>query len=270
MASYYLAPCLVQLRNEVNASWPGRDRTSDGWIGDTSHQARPSDHNPDWSAGGVVRAIDVDKDGLNPGVLLADVISDHRTNYVIFRGVIYQRVRGFAPRTYTGPNAHMGHLHVSIRHGRTWENDRTPWLTSLTSKPVTGGGSVPTVPDLTQPDPLEEDDMPYSPEEIKGLLKSAISEYDLETAEQTTTYGKVARANRNAAVRVDAHHILTGAQDRSSATFRAIAGAIGALTHTTPSEIVRDLDDDALNALAAQIAALPGAIADEQARRLAQ
>src|SRR5690606_29069239 len=59
--SYYLAPSLVKLRDLINQNWPNRDKSSDGWIGDPSHQARKSDHNPDYSAGGVVRAIDVDE-----------------------------------------------------------------------------------------------------------------------------------------------------------------------------------------------------------------
>ena len=44
--AYTLAPSLVHARAEVNAGWPGRDKTSDGWIGDTAHQSTGSDHNP--------------------------------------------------------------------------------------------------------------------------------------------------------------------------------------------------------------------------------
>ena len=58
--TWRLAGSLVTLRNEINAAYPGRSKVSDGSIGDTSHSARVSDHNPD--AGGVVRAIDVTQD----------------------------------------------------------------------------------------------------------------------------------------------------------------------------------------------------------------
>jgi len=55
-----------QLRLQVDDSYPDRDRTSDGWIGDARHSARPSDHNPDWknAVEGIayVRAIDIDRD----------------------------------------------------------------------------------------------------------------------------------------------------------------------------------------------------------------
>jgi hypothetical protein len=153
----YVAPSLQQLLAEVNARWPGRDKTSDGAIGDMSHQARPSDHNPAPPVIGVIRARDFDKDGMDPWHLVAVAILDHRTNYVIHAGRIWQRIYGFASRPYTGPNAHHGHVHVSIRHGSTWEQDRSPWGISEARPISNGGGSlgdVPNVPDLNAPTPL--------------------------------------------------------------------------------------------------------------------
>ena len=47
MASWILVPCLVSLRSEFNKLAPGRDKASDGSIGDTAHQQESSDHNPD-------------------------------------------------------------------------------------------------------------------------------------------------------------------------------------------------------------------------------
>lgn len=111
---YYLAPSLVKLREQVNTRWPNREKTSDGWIGDTSHQARKSDHNPDWDADGIVRAIDVDKDGINVDELLAAVVGDARVAYVIWNRHIWTHAAGWQP--YSGTNAHTAHIHVSIRH----------------------------------------------------------------------------------------------------------------------------------------------------------
>lgn len=127
MASFYLAPCLRQLRSEIDKAHPDRDRRSDGWVGDTRHAASKSDHNPDYPDGGVVRALDIDKDGVNMTRLLAVVMKHSSTNYVIWNGHIYSRAYGFRKRVYTGANKHTAHMHVSIRHGKTYENTTTCW-----------------------------------------------------------------------------------------------------------------------------------------------
>jgi hypothetical protein len=112
--SYFLAPSLVKLRNEVDRRHPNRDKSSDGWIGDPSHAARVSDHNPDGR--GMVHAIDVDSTGIDVRTFLRAVIGDPRTWYVIHDGTIWSRTYGFKARRYTGSNPHTGHVHVSIRY----------------------------------------------------------------------------------------------------------------------------------------------------------
>jgi len=112
-----------QLRLQVDDSYPDRDRTSDGWIGDTRHQAGVSDHNPD--AAGIVRAIDVDRDlsgKAKPDLMpnLADQIrlcaraGDKRISYIIFNGRIASARYGFRWRKYKGSSAHEHHCHVSF------------------------------------------------------------------------------------------------------------------------------------------------------------
>lgn len=133
MADYYLARSLVVLREQVNQLFPNRDKSSDGWIGDTSHAARPSDHNPDWNDGGVVRALDIDVDDNDPKndmrrILLNEIIGDKRVYYVISNGKIYSRTYNWEARAYTGPNGHFSHLHVSIMHTREAENDDSRWI----------------------------------------------------------------------------------------------------------------------------------------------
>lgn len=125
---WYLAASLIALGNEINVRWPNRDTASDGAIGDASHQARVSDHNPDWSAGGVVRAIDIDKDGIDVQALLNATIGDQRVWYVIWDGHIYSRTYNWAKRVYTGSDPHTGHVHISIVHNRTAENDTSRWF----------------------------------------------------------------------------------------------------------------------------------------------
>lgn len=161
---YYLSPALNTLRTEVNTIWPHRDKTSDGWIGDTSHAARPSDHNPDWEKGGIVRAIDIDEDlviGLDfigeAMPLVNAIIQDKRVAYVIYEGRIWQNpavYRNGGWYTYTGVNAHRHHVHISVRNGLQWDSDSSSW--HLLSRM----GIVPTpLPDLPQPTPMEDYDM---------------------------------------------------------------------------------------------------------------
>ena len=113
-----------QLRLQVDDSYPDRDRTSDGWIGDVRHSARPSDHNPD--AEGIVRAIDIDRDlsgKAKPDLMpdLADQIrlfakrdKSKRISYLIFAGRIASPRMGWRWRKYSGINAHNSHLHCSF------------------------------------------------------------------------------------------------------------------------------------------------------------
>jgi hypothetical protein len=125
MAIPYLAPSLARARTAVNTRWPGRDKRSDGWIGDQAHQARTSDHNP--AASGVVRALDLDKDGLHVPTVLAAFILHGATRYVIHRRKIYHVDNLFKPKAYTGANPHEGHIHVSIEHSKQAENWSGGW-----------------------------------------------------------------------------------------------------------------------------------------------
>jgi hypothetical protein len=118
-----------QLREQFDDSFPDRDRSSDGWIGDTRHSARPSDHNPDWKNAvdglAYVRAIDVDRDvsgsakpDLMPDIAnqirLAAKAGDKRIAYVIFEGRIASSRMGWRWRKYSGSNPHNKHCHISF------------------------------------------------------------------------------------------------------------------------------------------------------------
>jgi hypothetical protein len=113
-----------QLREQFDDQFSSRDRHSDGWIGDTRHSARPSDHNPDAQTG-IVRAIDVDRDvsgkakpDLMPDIAdqirLAAKAGDKRIAYVIFEGRIASSRMGWRWRKYSGSNAHNHHCHISF------------------------------------------------------------------------------------------------------------------------------------------------------------
>lgn len=123
--SWYRAKSLDTYVNEINKLAPKRNKRSDGWVGDTSHQARKSDHNPDWGRGGVVRAQDITHDpkgGLDCNKLaknLAAQLGRHPAlgsgAYIIWnrRIISTDRLReGW--RRYTGSNGHTQHLHLSV------------------------------------------------------------------------------------------------------------------------------------------------------------
>ena len=115
-----LSKAAEQLRKEVNLKYPKRDKRSDGWLGDSAHSKRKSDHNPDKD--GWVRAIDIDAD-LNKSNkeswLLAERIKDiatkdNRISYIIHQGRIASRKSKWAWRVYKGSNPHVSHIHVSF------------------------------------------------------------------------------------------------------------------------------------------------------------
>ena len=124
---YYLAPSLVVLRGEYDRSHVGRPRGSDGWIGDTAHSNRTSDHNPD--PAGIVWAIDLTTDGRS-GAELAEHLrrsKDPRIKYVIHNRRIFAGAAGPRPwewRPYNGSNPHTKHVHIS---GRGNPADTRPW-----------------------------------------------------------------------------------------------------------------------------------------------
>lgn len=115
-----LANSLVRLRDQVNAAYPGRDKASDGWIGDAAHRASASDHNP--NSAGVVCALDIDTDlgGGDNAHNLADRLRANRhpdLKYIISNRRICGAWTGWAWVTYFGSNPHTNHIHVSVGRG---------------------------------------------------------------------------------------------------------------------------------------------------------
>lgn len=148
MATWVLVPCLSSLRAEFNAIAPGRDRASDGSIGDAAHFAGgTSDHIPDEQSSALrgkdtdsrneVHAIDVDKDLRAAGWTMQKAVQiivtrhrtgrDNRLQYVIFDGKIWSASWGWTARKYTGSNPHDKHAHFSSRYGTSQENNTRPW-----------------------------------------------------------------------------------------------------------------------------------------------
>lgn len=153
--SYRLSRGLEKLRSQVNAKFQSRSKDSDGWIGDTSHSARASDHNPDSS--GVVHAIDITHDpkGGFDSYAFADMLlakQDRRLKYVISNRRIGSGPGGPSPgvwRKYTGANPHDHHCHISIVSGALAE-DVSDWNIGMAAGPVQMPNYEPPPPTLRE------------------------------------------------------------------------------------------------------------------------
>jgi hypothetical protein len=131
------AYALQQLLSEVNARFPLRDTSTDGWVGDSAHQARPSDHNP--NGAGVVCAQDFDEDAKDGPELVGRALwtflldrRDRRVGYAIYEGQMvrdYDKpgIPAWTVAPYTGSNGHFGHLHLSVDQDPALYDDPSPW-----------------------------------------------------------------------------------------------------------------------------------------------
>ena len=120
-----LSRAAIQLREQIDDAFSDRDKTSDGWVGDSRHDSRKSDHNPDEQ--GWVRAIDIDRDlsGKAKPDLMPDLVdqirlackarSEKRIAYIIFDGQICSPILRWKWRKYKGANKHNKHAHFSFK-----------------------------------------------------------------------------------------------------------------------------------------------------------
>lgn len=121
------APACTKALKDATARWPKRSRISDGCCGDAAHAGRKSDHNPD--ASGFAHAYDLTHDpgnGVDCNLLSKEVIKDPRVTYVIWSGKIFKTRTG-KWTTYTGPNKHNHHMHVSIKSDAHNDLSQWPW-----------------------------------------------------------------------------------------------------------------------------------------------
>lgn len=150
MSDWTLVPCLVTLRGEFNAVAPGRDKGSDGSIGDSNHKSS-SDHTPDEDSDilrdhdadtkNEVHALDIDSTGPWPGgaawfdAAIKAIVDRHRRGdddrlqYVIWNHMIANAsIDNWRWRTYTSTtDPHTDHAHFSSRYTSAQEADTRPW-----------------------------------------------------------------------------------------------------------------------------------------------
>jgi hypothetical protein len=146
MAAWELIDALERLRAEFNAIAPGRDKRSDGSVGDAAHADSESDHNPDETGNVPIRdadrvnevhAIDVDADLRVPGLDMEDVVqfllrrirsgAETRLRYIIYRRRIWSLSNGWRQQAYTGRNPHDEHAHFSGSYESAREASTASW-----------------------------------------------------------------------------------------------------------------------------------------------
>jgi len=258
MTTPVLTKALTSLRSGFNTAFPTRDKSSDGWIGDTAHQAEVSGHNPDDTAGvaaeysdadliAEVRAIDVDKDLNVPGVTMYDVIRRilatpadvARLRYIIFcppsgplgAGVptIWSRNTGWKPVKYVGSNPHDKHAHFS--GDPNTDDDARPWS-------VAQMGS----------DDVTLDDVVYTAKNADGSTYNRTVRDCLKLAELRTNYlantlGLAARLDAILAAALDDGDVTVTADEATKAELTAIRDELAAVPQQAADLVHADLAD---------------------------
>lgn len=225
MPDPWLIPSLATLRAEFNALSPGRDRASDGWIGDTAHAATESDHNPDER--GAVHAIDVDRDLRLPGASMEQVVQfllrrcragqETRLKYIIYDRRIWSASSDWVEKAYSGANPHDKHAHFSGKYDTTNENKRIPYGL------------------------LKEFDMPITDAEFDQIEARARAGAEAALRGQISTGG----GSRDGA--------LSTMLDRSNYLANRLPAILLAAIAAAPASGTIDLDTEDLNALAEQV-----------------
>jgi hypothetical protein len=118
--TWRVALSLLVLRDQIDALYPGRNKESDGTIGDAAHQAQQSDHNPD--SQGIVHALDITHDpahGLDIELLSDSLVAsrDERISYIIANELITGPAYDWKWNNYDGSDPHINHLHLSVLSG---------------------------------------------------------------------------------------------------------------------------------------------------------
>lgn len=128
--------------DQMNRHYPGRNKASDGIIGDASHSSRSSDHNP--NTHGVVCAIDITHDPKHADMhVIFDrlrQVRDNRMHYAIFDGhIVSSTTSPWQVRPYTPPpggSMHREHLHLSVMQDPHLYDDPRSWPVFAVVHPV--------------------------------------------------------------------------------------------------------------------------------------
>jgi hypothetical protein len=140
------APACKAALAQATARWPKRNKSSDGIMGDTAHQARVSDHN----SGDAFDLTDDKAHGVDCSKIILDIVKDSRCEYAIHDRRIWERKTG-KWRAYTGSNPHTGHMHVSIVKSKRGQTHGWKGIAPYATPPVVTPPVVTAPPVVTPP-----------------------------------------------------------------------------------------------------------------------
>lgn len=169
----------LTLWNEVVARYGARAQNK-GFVTGYKAPGNVTSHNAD--AHGVTHAVDlgVDIEGDGSGIPVAEAESialqicrSGKAKYVIYNRRIASVNTGWEWWAYTGASPHLDHIHVSTAWDFYWgdpcptPNTETDSMTGwgIAGINPAGGGTIT---------PIEEDDLPYSREELIQLVAEAV------------------------------------------------------------------------------------------------
>jgi hypothetical protein len=157
LPEYLLAPALETLRAQFDQRFPGRNKASDGWIGDEAHRAQgsESDHNP-WvviDGQAYVTALDITDHpaiGLDLNAFTDQLLvacrdqGENRLKYMIFRALIMDTRPQFSPYQWTPSSGHFAHAHFSVHSDRRLLDGRVWNLPMLSGTAAPAADPAPT------------------------------------------------------------------------------------------------------------------------------
>ena len=118
-------PAATAVLKQATALWPKRKKLSDGLLPSVAHQKQSpnSDHN----TGLAVDLTHDPENGVDCAQIFEKLKEDKRVSYLIFNKKIWSRQHAKSGnRVYSGANAHLKHLHISIQPDSA--NDVSPWF----------------------------------------------------------------------------------------------------------------------------------------------
>lgn len=244
-----LTPSLALLRDAFNYAFPGRDKTSDGWIGDTAHQRETSGHNPDDTPGvsaeysdpdniPEVRAVDVDA-GLKTFSMwnvISSILSSPRDlrklKYIIHHGYIWRAKNGWVGEPYTGPNNHFEHAHFSGNPDT--DNDTSGWesVRMFKPSPLPPQEEVSVTVEFTEP--CTQGASVVHGVQIAGQQRDTVlaiaAEFAVKASYDTTHLLDLGERTFNAVQALPTPTVTLTAEDRAAIVTDVTAGVIAGLS----------------------------------------